>query len=60
MGVCVGGVCVCVSVCLSVCLSLASVFSETVEIIIKLYTVTASDTGMHHMLIIIQILIVKI
>ena len=44
-------VCVCVSVC--VCLSLAKDFSETIiEIIKKLGTVTASDTRMHHVLII--------
>ena len=45
---------VCLCVCLCVCLSLASDFSETIEvIIIKLGTVTTSDTRMHDGLIII-------
>ena len=48
-------VCVCVSVCLLVCLPLASDSSETLVqvIIVKMGTVTASDMGMHHVLIIV-------
>ena len=61
------GKCLCTCVFLSMCLSLASDSSETINVIIKLGTVIASDTTMHHMLIILtltfkitQILIVKI
>ena len=35
-------------VCLKLCVSLASDSLETVDIIVKLGTVTASDMGMHH------------
>ena len=50
--VCVGGgVHMCGFVCLSVCFSLANDSSETIDVIIKLDTVTVSDMTMHHVLI---------
>ena len=47
--------CVCVCVCLSVCLSLTSNSLETIEVIIKLGTVTASGMKMHQVLIILTL-----
>ena len=53
-------VCVCVCVYLSVCVSLASDFSETIEVtIVKLGTVTASDMGMLHLLIILTLTFIQ-
>ena len=70
-GVCVC-VCVCaraceracvrmlVRVCVCVCVSLASDSSETIKVtIIKLGTVTASDMGMHHVIIILTMTFVQ-
>ena len=47
--------------CLSACLSLVSDFSDIIEviIIIKLGTVTASDTRMHHVLIILTLTFIQ-
>ena len=46
--------CVCVCVCLCTCVSLASDSLETVEFIVTLGMVTASDIGMRHVLIIFK------
>ena len=48
---------VCVTVCVCVCL--ASNSSETVEVIVKLCTVTPSDMGMHHTLIILTLTFIQ-
>ena len=44
---------------MSVCLSLASDYSETIEVIIKLGTVTASDMRMHRVLIILTLTFIQ-
>ena len=57
--VCVLSVCVCV--CLAcVCVSLTSDSLETVEfIIIRFSTVTASDMGIHHLLIMLTLTFIQ-
>ena len=46
--------------CVCMCVSLANDSSETIEvIIIKLGTVTASDTLMHHILIILTLTLIQ-
>ena len=44
---------------LSVCVSLASDSSETIEITVKLGTVTASDMLMHHLLTILTLTFIQ-
>ena len=56
MSVCLS---VCVCVCVRVSLSLGSDSSETVEAIIKLGTVSPSDTRMHHMLIMLTLTFIQ-
>ena len=46
-------------VCVCVCVSLATDSSETVEVIIKHGTVTASDMLMHHVLIILTLIFIQ-
>ena len=47
-------------VCVCVCLSLASDSSETIRVIIKFGTVTASDMRMHDMLIILTLAFIQV
>ena len=50
---------VCQSVCPSVCLSLASDSTKTINVIMKLGTMTASDIGMYHVLIIFTLTFIQ-